>query len=74
MNGWRLRAGADFRVREWPGEATVVVYDPESGDTHLLSREALACLEAVGKGEPLGDEAGAMLNDLCHYRLIEPLP
>ena len=74
MSGWRLRTGADFLIREWSGEAAVVVYDPESGDTHLLSREAFACLEAVREGQPLGDEAGAMIDDLRHLRLIEPLP
>jgi len=71
MDGWRLRTGAGLIVRQWPGEQAVVLHDPESGDTHLLSREAFACLEAVERGEDPGEEAEAVIADLRHFRLIE---
>lgn len=57
---WRLTPGQSLAWRAWDGEC--VLYNDLSGDTHLLTEDALLLLQAVQRGPC--DEAGlaAQLN------------
>jgi PqqD family protein of HPr-rel-A system len=81
---YRLTPGQLLRRREWDDE--VVLYNDLSGDTHLLSGDAIALLLALQDGPcpapELADRLGAgdgdalqpMLDDLAELALIEFQP
>lgn len=45
---WALRSGEDLRIRSW--EESGLVFDPDSGETHLLSRLACEILDILKAG------------------------
>ena len=54
-----------------------MVFDPESGDTHLLSLAAVDWLErlrAAPEGMEVEDSAASLLETLRLHRLVEPVP
>jgi PqqD family protein of HPr-rel-A system len=80
---YRLTPGQLLRRREWDDE--VVLYNNLSGDTHLLSGDAIALLLALQDGPypapVLADLLGAgdaalqpLLDDLAELALIEFQP
>jgi PqqD family protein of HPr-rel-A system len=81
---YRLTPGQLLLRREWDGE--VVLYNDLSGDTHLLSGDAIALLLALQEGprsapalaDLLGaDDGGALqsvLDDLAGLALVESQP
>ena len=74
---WRIRPREAFRIRRWEGEETAVLYDPESGETHLLTCEAVRWLERLQGGEVLeavDREMARLFEQLYHHRLVEPVP
>lgn len=46
---WSLRNREDLRIRQW--EESGVVFDPDTGETHLLSRLACEILNLLKAGE-----------------------
>jgi PqqD family protein of HPr-rel-A system len=81
---YRVAPGQQLRWRDWDGE--VVLYNDLSGDTHLLTADALALLLALQEAPcaigVLADLFGAadteglqaMLDELAGLALIELLP
>lgn len=71
---WRLVAGQSLLHRGWDG--AWVLYNDLSGDTHLLSDDALALLLALRDGDIDADELAApeladLLASLRQLDLIE---
>ncbi|WBS03240.1 HPr-rel-A system PqqD family peptide chaperone [Pseudoduganella sp. SL102] len=72
---WRLVSGQALLHRGWDG--AFVLYNDLSGDTHLLSEEAMALLLALRDGDVTPEELAALelaelLATLCRLDLIEP--
>jgi len=72
---WRLVPGQALRHRGW--DTDCVLYNDLSGDTHLLSGEAMALLLALRDGDVTADELAApeladLLASLRGLDLIEP--
>jgi PqqD family protein of HPr-rel-A system len=72
---WRLVPGQALLHRGWDG--AFVLYNDLSGDTHLLSGEAMALLVALRDGdvapeELSGPEMADLLATLRQLDLIEP--
>lgn len=72
---WRIVPGQALLHRGWDG--TVVLYNDLSGDTHLLSDEAMALLAALRDGDVAQEELYApdladTLATLRQLELIEP--
>lgn len=79
---WRLAPGQTLPHRGWGGD--YVVYNSLSGDTHLLTAEAMALLLALRDAEadaaalarrlalPAADDAADLLADLQELDLVEP--
>ncbi len=78
---WRLSPGARLHWRAWGEE--YVIFNSESGDTHMLDSVAgygLACLEksphdleslALSIGEKFGMESGRLLRDYIQRLITE---
>lgn len=78
---WRLAPGQTLLHRGWDGQ--YVVYNSLSGDTHLLTAEAMALLLALRDAEadaaalarrlslPAADDAADLLADLQELDLVE---
>lgn len=71
---WCLRPGQHLAYRQWDGKC--VLYNDLSGDTHLLSDDALALLLALRDGDIDADELAApeladLLASLRQLDLIE---
>lgn len=56
---WSLRSGEDLRIRSW--EESGVVFDPDTGQTHLLSRLACEVLNMLSAGERDTEDLAARL-------------
>jgi hypothetical protein len=74
-SSWRLVPGQTLLHRSWDG--AVVLYNDLSGDTHLLTDEAMDLLLAVRNGDVTPEELAALeladlLATLCRLDLIEP--
>lgn len=74
-SSWRLVPGQALLHRGWDG--AFVLYNDLSGDTHLLSEEAMALLLALRDGDVTPEELAALelaelLATLCRLDLIEP--
>jgi PqqD family protein of HPr-rel-A system len=74
---WRLVPGQALLHRRWDGAC--VLYNDLSGDTHLLSDEAMALLVALRDGDVAADELASaeladLLDSLRQLDLIEPAP
>lgn len=74
-SSWRLVPGQTLLHRSWDG--TVVLYNDLSGDSHLLTDEAMDLLLAVRNGDVTPEELAALeladlLATLCRLDLIEP--
>jgi PqqD family protein of HPr-rel-A system len=72
---WRVVSGQGLLHRSW--EEGCVLYNDLSGDTHLLSGDAMALLLALRDGDVTGDELAApeladVLATLRGLDLIEP--
>ncbi|GGY25447.1 HPr-rel-A system PqqD family peptide chaperone [Pseudoduganella albidiflava] len=72
---WRLVPGQALLHRGWDG--AFVLYNDLSGDTHLLSEEAMALLLALRDGDVTPEELAALelaelLATLRRLDLIEP--
>lgn len=72
---WRLVPGQTLLHRGW--ESAFVLYNDLSGDTHLLSEEAMALLLALRDGDVTAEELATpeladMLGTLRQLDLIEP--
>ena len=44
---WQVATGRPLLFAAWPAEDAVVVYQPASGDTHLVSAMGAALLETL---------------------------
>lgn len=74
-SSWRLVPGQALLHRSWDG--AVVLYNDLSGDSHLLTDEAMDLLLAVRNGDVTPEELAALeladlLATLCRLDLIEP--
>lgn len=74
-SSWRLVPGQALLHRGWDG--AFVLYNDLSGDTHLLSDDAMALLLALRDGDVAPDELAApdvadLLATLCRLDLVEP--
>jgi PqqD family protein of HPr-rel-A system len=72
---WRIVPGQALLHRGWDGAC--VLYNDLSGDTHLLSDDAMRLLLALRDGDVNADELAApeladMLATLRQLHLIEP--
>jgi len=48
---WRIARPAGLARRHWAGESEAVVYDPATGQTHLVDEIALALLDVLEGGQ-----------------------
>lgn len=74
-SSWRLVPGQALLHRGWDG--AFVLYNDLSGDTHLLSGEAMALLVALRDGDVTSEELAApelaeLLATLRQLDLAEP--
>lgn len=74
-SSWRLVPGQALLHRGWDG--AFVLYNDLSGDTHLLSDEAMTLLLALRDSDVTPQELAApelaeLLATLCRLDLIEP--
>jgi PqqD family protein of HPr-rel-A system len=74
-SSWRLVPGQALLYRGWDG--AFVLYNDLSGDTHLLSDDAMALLLALRDGDVLPEELTApelaeLLATLRQLDLVEP--
>ena len=74
-SSWRLAPGQALLHRGWNG--AFVLYNDLSGDTHLLSDDAMDLLLALRNGDMTPEELAApeladLLDTLCRLDLIEP--
>ncbi|HEX8606157.1 MAG TPA: hypothetical protein VF774_26180 [Pseudoduganella sp.] len=74
-SSWRLVSGQALLYRGWDG--AFVLYNDLSGDTHLLSDDAMALLLALRDGDVAPEELAApelaeLLATLRQLDLVEP--
>jgi len=66
---WRVAPSAEFRWRHWDDES--VLYDPRSGQTHLLTALAADVLLALEEAAGDAPELAAMV---ARQRQLDPAP
>ena len=71
LQAWQLRRGEPFLHRSWAGET--VLFDPESGDTHLLDEASFGVFTCLDDGpltlEELSQRVATYL-DIPHDRQL----
>ena len=61
---WRVAESSSLLIQHWQGEDEFVVFNPRSGDLHLLNPAAAAVLERLVDAPASVDDLRASLNDV----------
>lgn len=62
---WFVSPDNKMRFADWPGESHSVVYQPNSGDLHLLNRSAARLLSLLQEQAANGDQLQQRYRALC---------
>ena len=69
---WKFCAGAELLIRQWDDDELCVVYQPLSGDTHLIDLLSMEILHLVKlRDRTVGDLLAEICPDLTDEPLVE---